>query len=336
MRNWIHSEVAPEDIVISSKVRLARNFEGELFTDKMKVEDAIKNIDKVYSIVSKKDENLRLFKLSECDYNLAKSYMEKDLISDDLIKRKDRGAFIINDDETLSIMVNEEDHLRIQCVTDGFNLKEAYTEVNVIDDLIENDMPYAFHEDYGYLTASPTNVGTGLRACVMLHLPALTMSEEIPHILKGLNQVGMTISGVYAEGSKVYGNIYKVSNAISLGVNEEEIISNLEGVVRNIIIEEKKFREILFTKYKDELEDNIFRAYGILKSAVLIKEKEMIEMLSNLRLGVEMSLIDIDKETLNRLLLETRDSLLQLNSEKILTNKDKKSERAKLVKSILN
>ena len=335
MRNWIHSKVAPEDIVIGSKVRLARNFDGELFTDKMKTEDAIENVEKVYSILSKQNEAFKLFKLWDLDYNLSKAYMEKHLISGDLLKRKDRGAFVINEDETISIMINEEDHLRIQCITDGFNLKEAYNEANKIDDLIEQEVDYAFHEDYGYLTSSPTNVGTGLRASVMIHLPALTMSEEIPSILKGLNQVGMTISGVYKEGSKVYGNIYEVSNSISLGVNEEEIISNLEGVVLNIISEEKKFREILLTKYNDEIEDKIFRSYGILKSAKLIDSREMLQILSDLRIGVELSLIDIHKETLNRLLIETKDSLLQLNSEKNLTIKDKRIERANLVKKIL-
>ncbi|MGL4109281.1 protein arginine kinase [Clostridium sp. LP20] len=337
MRNWIDSEALPEDIVLSSRVRLARNFEDLLFTDKMELEDAINYVDKVYEILSRnmEEEELELVKLYEMDYKSSKFYVERGLISEDLLKRRDRSAFVINRDETISVMINEEDHLRIQSIADGLNIKEAYIESNKIDDFIEGEIPYSFHEEYGYLTARPTNMGTGIKASVIIHLPAITMSEEIQNISKGLNQVGMNIRAMYGERIKACGNIYQVSNQITLGVNEEEIISNLEGVVFNIINEEKKSREILMTKYKYEIEDKIFRSYGILKNAIILTYNEILDLSSNLRLGVEMSLLKVDKKVLNRLLVDTRDSVIQSKSEKVLSDNEKNIERAKLVKDIL-
>lgn len=336
MRNWIDSKAAQQDIVINSRVRLARNIETCLFTDKMKVEDAIENINRIYEIIEKKyDGTLNLVRVCDNSHRFMKTYVEKHLISDELLKRKDRGAFIINEENTLSIMINEVDHLRIQCITDGLDLKSAFKMANEIDDLIEEDETYAFHEDFGYLTAEPTNVGTGMRASVMIHLPALSISEEINNISKSLSQLGMSITPVYVEGSKSYGNIFEISNQITLGVNEEEIISNLEGVVFNIISEEKKFREVLICKQRDEVEDKIFRAYGILKCAKIISSKEILDLLSSVRLGVEMSIINIEKKVLNKLLIDTKDSILQERLGKDLNTKEKNIERAKIVQEVL-
>ena len=227
-------------------------------------------------------------------------------------------------------MINEVDHLNIQCTTEGMNLKEVYEVANKIDDLIEEDISYSFHEDFGYLTATPSKVGTGMKASVILHLPALSMSEEITNISKGLSQLGMAINPVYADG-----NIYEVSNRISLGVTEDEIINNLEGVVENIIQEEIKFRDIVVNKCKDEVEDKIFRAYGILKNAKLMSYKELVELLSYVRLGVEMYVLDLNKDVLNKLLVYTNDEAIQNKLGKSLTNKERKAERAILIQELL-
>ena len=332
MRNWIYSKAQNDDLILCSKLSLARNLEGVLFTDKLEVEDAKKNVDKLSNVIFNKlnDEELKIIKFWDNQIDYIKSYEAKLLVTKELVKRKDRGALIINKEETISIMINEVDHLNIQCTTEGMNLKEVYEVANKIDDLIEEDISYSFHEDFGYLTATPSKVGTGMKASVILHLPALSMSEEITNISKGLSQLGMAINPVYADG-----NIYEVSNRISLGVTEDEIINNLEGVVENIIQEEIKFRDIVVNKCKDEVEDKIFRAYGILKNAKLMSYKELVELLSYVRLGVEMYVLDLNKDLLNKLLVYTNDEAIQNKLGKSLTNKERKAERAILIQELL-
>lgn len=332
MRNWIYSKAQNDDLILCSKLSLARNLEGVLFTDKLEVEDAKKNVDKLSNVIFDKldDEELKIIKFWDNHIDYIKSYEAKLLVTKELVKRKDRAALIINKEETISIMINEVDHLNIQCTTEGMNLKEVYEVANKIDDLIEEDISYSFHEDFGYLTATPSKVGTGMKASVILHLPALSMSEEITNISKGLSQLGMAINPVYADG-----NIYEVSNRISLGVTEDEIINNLEGVVENIIQEEMKFRDIVINKCKDEVEDKIFRAYGILKNAKLMSYKELVELLSYVRLGVEMYVLDLNKDVLNKLLVYTNDEAIQNKLGKSLTNKERKAERAILIQELL-
>ena len=332
MRNWIYSKAQNDDLILCSKLSLARNLEGVLFTDKLEVEDAKKNVDKLSNVIFNKlnDEELKIIKFWDNQIDYIKSYEAKLLVTKELVKRKDRAALIINKEETISIMINEVDHLNIQCTTEGMNLKEVYEVANKIDDLIEEDISYSFHEDFGYLTATPSKVGTGMKASVILHLPALSMSEEITNISKGLSQLGMAINPVYADG-----NIYEVSNRISLGVTEDEIINNLEGVVENIIQEEIKFRDIVVNKCKDEVEDKIFRAYGILKNAKLMSYKELVELLSYVRLGVEMYVLDLNKDVLNKLLVYTNDDAIQNKLGRSLTNKEKKAERAILIQELL-
>lgn len=339
MKNWIESnEASNKDIIIFSRVSIARNFKEILFTDKMKVEEARECVDKVYEVLSKKlpEEEFSVVKIWDSEYNYVKTFLERKLISESLLKRKDRSAFIINKSETLTIMINEEDNIRIECIVDGLNLEYAYKYIDSIDNIIEESMPYAFDENLGYLTATLSNVGTGLKASAMVHLPALSMSEEIPNILNGLNKVGMNIKGVYLENSKTLGNIYEVQNQITLGLKEEDIIKNLKGILDNIVGEEIRFREVLMEKYKDEVEDKIFRAYGILKNAKLLKQKEMLDLLSYLRLGVETDILDIDKSVLNKLLIYTRDSLLddKIKRDNIEIKRD--IYRSEIVKQFLN
>lgn len=332
MRNWIYSKAQSDDLILCSKLSLARNLEGVLFTDKLEAENAKKNVDKLTNVIFNKldDEELKIIKFWDNHIDYIKSYEAKLLVSKELVKRKDRAALIINKEETISIMINEVDHLNIQCTTEGMNLKEVYEVANRIDDLIEEDITYSFHEDFGYLTATPSKVGTGMKASVILHLPALSMSEEITNISKGLSQLGMAINPVYADG-----NIYEVSNRISLGITEDEIINNLEGVVENIIQEETKFRDIVINKCKYEVEDKIFRAYGILKNAKLMSYKELVELLSYVRLGVEMYVLDLNKDVLNKLLVYTNDEAIQNKLGRSLTNKEKKAERAVLIQELL-
>jgi protein arginine kinase len=324
-------------IVLSCKVLLARNLSDLPFPNKLNYIKGRDHGKKIYNTLKNEllDEELMLYEIWNTKEEISKQYLERDLISEELLKNSDKGSFILNKEETLSIMINEKDHINLLCIREGLNLEEAFEKATSIDDKIEKNFDYAFDEKLGYLTTSPENIGTGMKASVILHLPALTMSEEIKNISRDLSKLRMNIKGIYLEGTKVYGNLYKVSNKVSLGLTEESIISKLKVEVLNIIAEENKFREILISKCRYELEDKIYRAYGTLKCAILLDSKETIELLSNVRLGAELSLIDIDENKLDKLLILTSDSALQNYLGRHLDTKEIKYERAKLVKEIL-
>ena len=333
MNSWIHKE-KDFDIVLNSKILLARNFSNLSFPNKLNYIKARDNGKEIYNVLKNEltDEEIALYEIWNTKEEFSKQYLEKELISEELLKNSDKGAFILNREETLSIMINGKDHIDLQCICEGLNLEKIFDKVTAIDDKIEKNFDYAFDETLGYLTTSPENIGTGMKASVVLHLPALTMSEEIKNISKNLNKLGMTVKGIYLDGSKVYGNLYRISNKVSLGLTEENIINKLKEAVLNIITEEKKFREILLNKCRCELEDKIYRAYGILKYATLLDFKESIELLSNIRLGSELSIINVDKRKLDELFILTGSSSLQNYLKKSLDEKESKYERAKLVK----
>jgi len=324
-------------IVLSSKILLARNLSDLPFPNKLNYIRGRDHGKKIYNALKNEliDEELMLYEIWNTKEEFGKEYLEKDLISEELLKNSDKGSFILNKEETLSIMINEKDHINLQCIREGLNLEEAFEKATNIDDKIEKNFDYAFDEKLGYLTTSPENIGTGMKASVILHLPALTMSEEIKNISKNLSKIGMNIKGIYLDGAKVYGNLYRIVNKVSLGLTEEDIISRLKTEVLNIIAEENKFREILINKCRYELEDKVYRAYGTLKCAILLDSKETIELLSNVRLGAELSFIDINESKLDELLILTSNSSLQNYLGRYLDAKEIKYERAKLVKEIL-
>ena len=336
MDSLIHKD-KEKSIVLSSKILLARNFSDLPFPNKLNYIRGRENGKKIYNVLKNEliDEELTLYEIWNTKEEFGKQYLEKDLITEQLIKNSDKGSFILNKEENLSIMVNEKDHVRLQCISEGLNLKEAFEKATSIDDKIEKNFDYAFDENLGYLTTSPENIGTGMKASVTIHLPALTMSEEIKSISKNLSKMGMRIKGMYLEDTNVYGNLYRITNKISLGLTEEDIITKLKEAVLNIIAEENKFREILINKCRYELEDKVYRAYGTLKCAILLDSKETIELLSNVRLGAELSLIDINESKLDELLILTSNSSLQNYLGRYLDAKEIKYERAKLVKEIL-
>lgn len=336
MNSWIHKD-EESGIVLSSKILLARNFSNLPFPNKLNYIKGRDNGKNIYNVLKSElfDEEITLHEIWNTKEDFSKQYLEKDLISKELLKNSDKGAFILNKEETLSIMINEKDHINLQCISEGLNLEEAFRKATNIDDKIEKNFDYAFDETLGYLTASPENIGTGMKASVVLHLPAITMSEEVKSISKSLSKKRMDIKSIYSDGTKTYGNLYRITNKISLGLTEETIINKLKEEILNIIAEENKFREILLNKCRYELEDKIYRAYGILKCAILLDSKEAIDLLSNVRLGSELSIIDIDKNKLDKILLLTSNSSLQNYLGKSLDDKESKYERAKLVKEIL-
>lgn len=339
MKNWLETKSENNDVVISSRIRLARNLKDSPFPNKLSedvAKDIVKKVEDAFYSVPYMEEQYKTIYLWQNDDISNMTYLEKHLISKKLINNKNEAAFILGNDETVSIMLNEEDHIRLQSITGGLNLKEAYDYTNKLDDLLEEKLDYAFDEKLGYLTSCPTNLGTGLRASVMVHLPALTMNKEIVELLNGLNQVGMTIRGLFGEGSQGEGNIYQISNQVTLGLSEEEILNNLTGVINQIINQERLIRDRILSKKKYELEDKIFRSTGILKSAIILTSKEALNLLSNVSLGVEMGIIkDVDKTILNKLLVDIQPATIQKNFKEMLTDKQRDLKRAELIKESL-
>lgn len=339
MENWITSNAKNEDLVLSSRIRLARNLDKTSFPHKLEIDkrkELIKLVENAFYTFSQKDDEFKTIYLWEKDNIFNETFLERHLISKKLLDNESSAAFIVDKNETVSIMINEEDHIRIQSITSGFNLDEALDLSNKIDNLLEEKLDYAFDERIGYLTACPTNIGTGIRASVMIHLPAIVLSNKMNGVVNAITQVGMTVRGLFGEGSKTIGNIYQISNQITLGLSEEEILTNLKVVVNQIIHEENLLKEDIIKRYRYEIEDRIYRALGILKSAILLNSDECLKLLSDVRMGVEMGIIkDVDKVALNKLLVETQNATMQQAVNKEMTNKEKEFNRAKLVRERL-
>lgn len=337
MKNWIENN-DDKSIILSSRVRLARNIKNKPFPNRLNVDEAkdiIKMVEDAFYTSDEIRENFKTIYLWEKDSNENMSFLEKHLVSSNLLNTKDKSAFICKNDETVSIMINEEDHIRMQCIYGGMAIREAYEEINHIDDNLEEVLEFPFDEKLGYITACPTNLGTGMRASVMLHLPALAANNQIQEIINALTQVGMTIRGLYGEGSKGYGNIYQISNQITLGVSEEDIINNIEAITSQLVNQELGLREKMKSQYNDELEDKIYRSLGILKTARILSTKEALNLLSNVRMGKEMGIIEDECVGMNKILVNVQPATLQLSYEKEMQSKERDVERARLVRESL-
>ena len=335
MNNWILN-CNQNDLVVSTKIQLSRNVEKVPFTEKLTVTAGRKNVENIYNSIKNNfnEDEFKFYEIWENDKSSFNKYIDRDLISEKLLENADKASFILNTDETISIMINEEDHIKIQCITSGLNLEDALDNAVKIDQKIEECAKYAFDEEFGYLTSKIENVGAAMKVNVLIHLPALTMSKEIEKVSKKLNNRGLEIKSPYSDGSNL-GNIYIISNKASLGMDEEEIISTVKEEVLNLIADEYKFREVLTGKCKYELEDKIYRALAILKHAVLLDFKEALDLISKVRLGVELSIIQIDKEKLNKLLVSIKDSAIESVLGRKLSEKEINYERANIVRKLL-
>lgn len=336
LSDWMKQEGPDSDIVLSSRVRLARNLRGYPFPMLATNQQSRDVLDKVTEVLENEElrelGNFSIVPLSEISELEKKVLVEKHLISPNLANESRNGAVILSDNESISIMVNEEDHLRIQCLTSGFQIREAWDMANRIDDIIESQLNYAFDERRGYLTSCPTNVGTGLRASVMIHLPALVMTQQINRILSAVTQVGLVVRGMYGEGSDSSGNLFQISNQITLGQSEEEILNNLYSVVQQIIEHERAARERL-REDPYRLADRINRSFGILSHAVILDSKEAMQRLSDVRLGLDLGLLTgIEPKTLNELLVMTQPGFLQKHSGELLTAENRDIRRAELIR----
>ncbi len=287
-----------EHIVLSTRIRLARNYGNLPFPAKMneaQAKEVIKTATHCMLGASlAAGETFRLISGEELKAT-GGTLLEKHLISPNLLQVNHPCGVIVSKDETFSVMLNEEDHIRIQVIEPGYDLKKAYRQAEHLDSLLEEDVGYAFHEQYGYLTGCPTNIGTGLRASVMMHLPATVMANRISELIEAVSKFGITVRGMYGEGSEALGNLFQFSNQVTLGLTEEETIDKLEHVVHQIIRQEISFRQQL---QSDALTDKISRSYGVLKYAHLISYQEFMNLWSNVRLGISLGVLPqhCDKE----------------------------------------
>ena len=313
---WMQGGGPEGDIVLSSRVRLARNFAGECFPNRAGAEDLDKIVveaGKSVNDLCSADEHgyllVEMDKLSALERNIL---VEKHVVSPNLAEEPAHRAIIVRDDAAVSIMINEEDHLRIQCLVPGFNLKQAFESANQVDDILESRQAFAFDEQTGYLTSCPTNIGTGLRASVMVHLPALVLTKQINRIISAATQLGLAVRGLYGEGTEAIGNIFQISNQMTLGHTEQEIVENLEGIARQVVEQERAAREGLMAGSPDTLADRIWRAYGVLRYARSMSGQEALTRLSEVRLGIDLKLITgVPPEVFNELLVSTRPNFLQ-------------------------
>jgi protein arginine kinase len=338
--SWMSSDGPDSEIVLTSRIRLARNIQDVKFPllfSKEAAENAIQQVEN--SLL--KDSNqpfgeMELLAMNELNTLEKRVLVEKHLISPQLAEQSPYGAVILSEDEEISIMINEEDHIRIQCIKPGLQIEEAFKEADAIDDLIEKKIDYAYHAEMGYLTSCPTNIGTGLRASVMMHLPGMVLTQQMNRIIPAIQQLGLVVRGIYGEGSEALGNIFQISNQITLGRSEKDIIEELKSVVTQLIDREKEARNALAQTTNIQLEDRVFRSYGILCNSRIMETKEAAKCLSDVRLGIDMGYIkNISKSILNELMILTQPGFLQLYAGEQMTPNDRDIRRASLIRERL-
>ncbi len=303
-----------EKVAISSRIRLARNLSGFNFFTKLNEQDA-EYIVSTISDILKNFGQIDIIKLKNLSLNECNSLLERHIISKELIENKDISAFAISEDEHLIVMMNEEDHIRLQCIYDGLNLYRPYRRIKEVDERILSEVDIAYNDEFGFITSSPSNLGTGMRASVMLFLPAIERRGEFDFVKKELLSKGFTLRGLYGEGSGEYGGFYQISNQNSLGENEKEILDKVLDEVYGICEMEISAREDLLATDHLKLKDEIFRAYGVLKECASISDAEMIKLLSLIKFGGALGFFEIKEREFERLFTEgSSANLKELNN----------------------
>jgi protein arginine kinase len=339
---WLEGTGAHSDIVLSTRVRLARNLQGHAFATRIRDAERQEILERVRGAVQTTALG------GGAGYELAampplgrRILHERHLVSRELAglagESPVRGAgLFMGPEDALGVMVNEEDHLRLQAILSGLRLQEAFNRVDRLDEELGAQLPFAYHQEYGYLTSCPTNVGTGLRASILIHLPGLVLTKEIGKVLQGISQVGLTFRGLYGEGSEVIGNFFQISNQTTLGKSEEDLVEHLQKIVGRVIQYETGAREILMRDAPAVIEDKIWRAYGLLRYARSLSFDEVMNLLSGVRLGVSMDLIPgLRVYTLNKLMIFSRDAHLEQAAARPLRDAESDLHRATYVRRVL-
>ena len=341
--SWLEASGDHADIVLSTRVRLARNLQGHAFGPRARVNDREAVLRRFRDAAAKVDslKNGTLLELSDVALRARRLLLERRLVSRDLLGEDDtgpaRGAAVhLSDLDPISVMVNEEDHLRVQSLVSGLRIGEAWRLVDRLDEEIGRDLPFAYHGEFGFLTSCPTNVGSGLRASVFMHLPGLVLTKEIGKVLQGLGQVGLTFRGLYGEGSEVVGNFFQVSNQTTLGKTEEDLVDHLDKIVRQVIQYELQARQVLLRDARGVTEDKIWRAYGLLRYARSLSFEELMNLLSGVRLGLSLKLLPgLRVYTLNKMMIFTQPAHLEQAAGRDLPASEGDAHRAAYVRRIL-
>ncbi|MFP4472887.1 MAG: protein arginine kinase [Candidatus Omnitrophota bacterium] len=332
---WLKGSGPHSDIVLSTRVRLARNLAKMPFTNRatkkqlqavmVSVEEAVKEVDYF--------KNATVFPMTEMD-NVDKEFLvERHLMSHEHAAEGESKSLIVSQEEILSVMINEEDHLRVQVLNSGLNLFEAWGVINAIDDRLAEKLAFAFSPRWGYLTACPTNTGTAMRGSVMLHLPALAMTKQINKVLNAIAKLNFAARGFYGEGTDAFGNFYQISNQVSMGHSEDDILQNINGLIIQVIEQEEQARQALVVQNKPMLEDKIFRSLGVLHNARIISSQETLELLSMVRLGVDLGIVkNVGQKVLNELFIAIQPAHLQKIAGGRLSASARDIKRANLIR----
>ena len=323
------------EAVVSTRVRLARNLKEYPFPIRLSVDQAKKVVAKVGEALKDSDLHFTRIDMSATSSAERIALLERHLISPDFVRAKEGRAVFLSEDSSVSIMVNEEDHIRLQVIRDGFAPDEAYAVADKLDDLLSRRLTYAFHQRFGYLTQCPTNLGTGMRASVMLHLPALDMTGAVHRIGANLSKLGLTIRGLYGESTRPVGAFFQLSNQVTLGISEKAAIDNLRNITTQLITQEMKARENILGNI--EVEDKIARALGTLKSALIMDHSEAMNLLSLVRLGVSSKrLTTLSTDSIDKLIVEIQPASVMTKFGEDLTPQQRDIKRAEMIRQRFN
>lgn len=334
--NWYLENGKDSDVILSSRIRFARNIKEFPFKIRMTKQDREKMLEKIKFVTPSIGYGLKFMYLKDMDDITKMALVEKHIISPEMALSKEEEAILINDEENICIMLNEEDHMRIQVFSSGLELKDTLNLAIELDEKLNELLGFSYKEEYGFLTACPTNVGTGLRASVMVHLPALKITGNLSKVLHIVNNFGMTIRGLYGEDSQSKGDIYQISNIQTLGISEEEIVTNLENITRKVMEQERLARKYL-AKNGMDLEDKVYRSYGILTNARKLDSDECSNLLSSVKLGTDLGVItELNDTKVKKMMLYTKPANLQKYLGKVLDANQRDIKRAEVIKQIIN
>jgi protein arginine kinase len=335
---WLRGEGPHHQIVVSSRVRLARNVQKFSFPGWAKKTERLQILEAIKPRVEELPEMSDAFSVYSQDLSALEKQVlvERHLISREHAAKGVGSAVVMNKKQTLSIMINEEDHLRLQSLRSGLQLKSVFKAIDKVDTALEEKLDFAFHQRLGYLTACPTNVGTGMRASAMLHLPALVVSEQINQVIQAVNKIGLAVRGLYGEGTEALGNLFQVSNQTTLGEKEEDIIARLHKVIEQIIEHEQNARANLLQKQATKLMDQVGRSYGLLRHAHSMNSKEALNLLSFMKLGIDLGFFrESCRQPIDELFMETQPAHLQKGTQQKLAADERDALRADIIRTKL-
>ena len=332
MEKWYRQSGEQDDIAVSTRVRLARNVKGFPFPARMTGEQRRQLSQMVEQALE--GQGLTRIPMGDLPRYQALSLVQRHLVSPEFANQG-IGTLFLSQDESISIMVGEEDHLRIQVLTAGLDPHAALTKAMELDQMLESRLPFAFHEKLGYLTACPTNLGTGLRVSVMLHLPGLEQAGMIRSLVGSVSKLGLTIRGAYGEGSKATGSFYQLSNQVTLGISEQQAADNVKNIAREITTKERQVREKFFAD-ADAAQDKVWRAYGVLENARLLSSEECRQLLSTLRMGISQGVVtDLKISTINEMMNQEGSGTIMAREKREMDARERDKERARLMRSLL-